>query len=65
MAKVFGNRSFYVGSTRASHAMKIYANNKQDALKVVAAKQDKMSAVEVLGLEKKTVQEKLRYDHEL
>ena len=52
MAKVFGDRSFYVGSTRATHDMKIYTNNKQTALEIVTAKQDKTSAIEILGVEK-------------
>lgn len=48
MAKVFGDRSFYVGATRASHELKIYTNDKQVAAMAVAAKQDKTSAVETL-----------------
>jgi hypothetical protein len=52
MAKVFGNRSFYVGTTRATHEMKIYTNNKQAALKVGMAQQDKTSVVEVVNEEK-------------
>ena len=50
MAKVFGDRSFYVGSTRATHEMKIYTNNKQTALEIVTARQDKSSAIELLGI---------------
>ncbi|MCW5323690.1 conjugative relaxase [Verminephrobacter aporrectodeae subsp. tuberculatae] len=48
MAKVFGNRSFYVGATRASHELRIYTNDKAVAARVVAAKQDKTSAVETI-----------------
>ena len=48
MAKVFGDRSFYVGATRASHELRIYTNDKAVAAKAVAAKQDKTSAVETL-----------------
>ena len=48
MAKVFGNRSFYVGSTRASHELSIYTNDKVVAAKAVSAQQDKTSAVETL-----------------
>ncbi|WP_232096608.1 hypothetical protein [Denitratisoma oestradiolicum] len=48
MAKVFGDRSFYVGATRASHELRIYTNNKDVAAQAVAAKQDKTSAVETL-----------------
>jgi hypothetical protein len=48
MAKVFGNRSFYVGSTRASHELSIYTNDKAVAAKAVSAQQDKTSAVETL-----------------
>ncbi|MDE4928725.1 MobF family relaxase [Ralstonia insidiosa] len=48
MAKVFGDRSFYVGSTRASHELSIYTNDKAVAAKAVSAQQDKTSAVETL-----------------
>lgn len=48
MAKVFGDRSFYVGATRASHELRIYTNDKAVAAKAVAAKQDKTSAVETI-----------------
>lgn len=48
MAKVFGDRSFYVGATRASHELSIYTNDKAVAAKAVAAKQDKTSAVETI-----------------
>ena len=48
MAKVFGDRSFYVGATRASHELRIYTNDKTVAAKAVAAKQDKTSAVETI-----------------
>jgi conjugative relaxase-like TrwC/TraI family protein len=46
MAKVFGDRSFYVGVTRASHELRIYTNNKEAAARAVEARQDKTSAVE-------------------
>ena len=48
MAKVFGDRSFYVGATRASHELRIYTNDKALAARAVAAKQDKTSAVETI-----------------
>nr|WP_237577792.1 MobF family relaxase [Mycetohabitans sp. B6] len=48
MAKVFGDRSFYVGTTRASHELRIYTNDKGLAARALAAKQDKTSAVEVI-----------------
>lgn len=48
MAKIFGNRSFYVGSTRASHRLVIYTNDKIMAANVISAQQDKTSAVEIL-----------------
>lgn len=48
MAKVFGDRSFYVGATRASHELHIYTNDKTVAARAVAAKQDKTSAVETI-----------------
>lgn len=48
MAKVFGDRSFYVGTTRASHELRIYTNDKAVAASAVAAKQDKTSAVETI-----------------
>lgn len=48
MAKVFGNRSFYVGTTRASHELRIYTNDKAMAAGAVAAAQDKTSAVETI-----------------
>ena len=46
MANVFGDRSFYVGVTRASHELKIYTNDKDTAAKAVGIKQDKTSALE-------------------
>lgn len=48
MAKVFGDRSFYVGTTRASHELRIYTNDKAVAAQAVAAKQDKTSAAETI-----------------
>ncbi|HHV7523693.1 TPA: MobF family relaxase [Burkholderia orbicola] len=48
MAKVFGNRSFYVGATRASHEIRIVTNDVSLAAKAVAAEQDKTSAIETI-----------------
>jgi len=48
MAKVFGDRSFYVGTTRASHELKIYTNSKSMASQAICAKQDKSSAIETI-----------------
>ena len=48
MAKVFGDRSFYVGTTRASHELTIYTNDKDVARLAVTGKQDKTSAVETM-----------------
>lgn len=55
MAKVFGDRSFYVGTTRASHELRIYTNDKRLAAQAVAAKQDKTSAVEVLQRHERSI----------
>jgi conjugative relaxase-like TrwC/TraI family protein len=49
MAKVFGDRSFYVGATRASHELKIYTNDRETAAQLVAGGQDKSSVTESLG----------------
>jgi len=49
MAKVFADRSFYVGVTRASHATRIYTNSKDAAARAVGIKQDKTSAVETMA----------------
>lgn len=48
MAKVFGDRSFYVGTTRASHKIGIYTNSKGAAAQAVCGKQDKTSAIETI-----------------
>ena len=48
MAKVFADRSFYVGVTRASHETRIYTNDKGVAAQAVGIKQDKSSAVEII-----------------
>jgi hypothetical protein len=48
MAKVFGSRSFYVGTTRASHELQVYTNDKSLAQEAVAGEQDKTSAVETI-----------------
>jgi conjugative relaxase-like TrwC/TraI family protein len=49
MAKVFGQRSFYVGSTRASHELTIYTNDKNKAAQAIGAKQDKSSVLETMN----------------
>lgn len=49
MAKVFGDRSFYVGATRATHEMRIYTNDKQAAAQAISVHQDKTSAVEFVA----------------
>ena len=54
MAKVFGDRGFYVGVTRASHAVAVYTNDKEMAARAVEGKQDKTSAVEVIAKHEKT-----------
>ena len=59
MAKVFGDRSFYVGVTRASHELKIYTNDKELAAKAITEKQDKTSAIE--SIEKVSVKEQQRH----
>jgi len=46
MGKVFADRSFYVGVTRASHSVKIYTNDKETAARAVGLKQDKTSALQ-------------------
>jgi len=48
MTRVFGDRSFYVGTTRASHEIGIYTNNKAIAARAVTGRQDKTSAVETI-----------------
>jgi ATP-dependent exoDNAse (exonuclease V) alpha subunit len=48
MTRVFGARSFYVGTTRASHELRVYTNSKAVATAAVAGKQDKTSAVETI-----------------
>jgi hypothetical protein len=54
MAKVFGDRSFYVGATRASHELRIYTNDKAMAARAVTARQDKTSAVETIQSHQKS-----------
>ena len=54
MAKVFGDRGFYVGVTRASHDVAVYTNDKEMAARAVEGKQDKTSAVEVIAKHEKT-----------
>lgn len=48
MAKIFGQRSFYVGSTRASHELQIFTTDKQFAERLITAKQDKTSGMELI-----------------
>ena len=48
MARAMGDRSFYVASTRASHELSIYTNDKAGAAKAVTGRQDKSSAVELI-----------------
>ncbi len=48
MAKIFGARSFYVGVTRASHALRIYTNDKEKAAKAICARLDKTSVIETI-----------------
>lgn len=48
MARIFGQRSFYVGTTRASHELRVYTNDKAQAARIVEGRQDKSSAVEVI-----------------
>ena len=55
MAKIFGNRSFYVGTTRASHELRVYTNDKAMAASIVSGRQDKSSAVETM---RQTIPEK-------
>lgn len=43
MASVFGDRSFYVGSTHASHELRIYTNDKAAAAQAVMERQDQCS----------------------
>lgn len=58
MAKVFGDRSFYVGTTRASHELRVYTNDKDAAAAAVAGKQDKTSAVETIQRHQQAVEDK-------
>ncbi len=48
MAKVFGDRSFYVGSTRASDDLRVFTNNLSAAEQAVSGRQNKTSAVETI-----------------
>lgn len=48
MARVFGTRSFYVGTTRASHDLQIYTNSKPIAERAVTGQQNKTSAIETI-----------------
>ncbi len=49
MAKVFGDRAFYVGVTRASQKITIYTTDKDVAAKAVGVKQDKTSALQTIN----------------
>jgi ATP-dependent exoDNAse (exonuclease V) alpha subunit len=51
MAEVLGQRSFYVGSTRARHQLTIYTTNKDKAAQVMSVKQDKFSVLEAKNKE--------------
>lgn len=44
--KVFGDRAFYVGATRAREELKIYTDDMAAAMKSVGRAQEKTSAVE-------------------
>lgn len=46
LGKIFGNRAFYVGVTRASRELKIYTHDKSVARKAVGYSQDKTSFVQ-------------------
>lgn len=48
LAKVFGQRSFYVGATRASHELTVYTDDLAGAAKLVTKPQDKTSGAEKL-----------------
>ncbi len=48
MAKIFGDRSFYVGITRASHELKIFTDDKVAACRAVTSRQDKTSAAQTI-----------------
>ena len=48
MSSIFGQKTFYVGVTRASHMLKIYTDNKQLMRKAVTQVQEKSSALETL-----------------
>lgn len=48
LAKIFGERSFLVGVTRASHNMTIYTDDKASAMRQIRQEQDKSSAIEAI-----------------
>lgn len=48
MAKIFGDRGFYVGATRASHDLTVYTSDLGKAAEIVGGVQDKTSALETL-----------------
>ena len=45
LGKIFGNRAFYVGATRASHELKIYTHDKDVARTAISYEQDKSSYI--------------------
>lgn len=54
LTRVFGDRSFYVGVTRASHDITIITNDIATAGRAVTGEQDKTSAVEMLRQQEMT-----------
>lgn len=48
MAKVFGERSFYVGVTRSRHEVEIHTNDAARAREFICAEQDKSSSLEAI-----------------
>lgn len=61
LGKIFGNRAFYVGVTRASQELKIFTHDKDVARGAVAYEQDKTSFVQdgnTLGQQDQQVSQK-------
>lgn len=58
MIRVFGDRSFYVGATRASHDIMIYTNDKASAARAVTGQQDKTSAVDVIQKHEREIEQR-------
>lgn len=48
MAKVFGERSFYVGVSRSKHEVEIHTNHADGARRFICAEQDKSSSLEAV-----------------